>query len=61
MQQSVLHEANNINIHALDKTMKNLKPIDDSAYEFNKWYCIGAIIGFLIAILIIGFAFWIIS
>ena len=61
MQQSVLHKANNMNIHALDKNMKNIKPIDDSAYEFNKWYCIGAVVGLLLAILAISFAFWLAS
>ena len=41
--------------------MKDIKPIEDSADEVIKWYCIGAAIGFLIAISIIGFAFWLIS
>ena len=50
-----------MNIHALDKTMKDLKPIEDSVDKVIQWYCIGAVVGFLIAILIIGFVFWIIS
>ena len=50
-----------MNINALDKIMKNIKPIDDSAYEFNKWYCVGAVVGLLLAILVIGFAFWLAS
>ena len=41
--------------------MKNIKQIENSADDFIKWYCMGAVIGFLIAILIIGFAFWLIS
>ena len=61
MQQSVLYEANNMAINALGKIMKNIKPIENSADEVIEWYCIGAVVGFLIAMLIIGFAFWLIS
>ena len=50
---------NSMDINALCKIMKDLKPIEDSADEVIQWYCIGAVVGLAI-ILAISLMFWII-